>query len=275
MPVKQVFVCHQTEDPLSYNTISHYHRLISAVLSSAKRKRVISFNVAKEQCDAPQAEKKEAKFLTDEQVRVFLNALEAEPDIRIRTALILLLFTGLRRGELCGLSWFDISMSEMTIHIHCTSQVQKDKGVTEVSTKNHTSIRTFKISRYVVDTLKQYNIWWNEHKLYLGSLWSDTKGKLFVQYNGKPLYPTTINYWLNKFLKQHIFRHFSPHSLRHTFCTLELVSGVDYRTLQSMSGHAQASTLVNTYGHVVQHFQEEAAQSLEDTLIPNKDNKIE
>ncbi|MDR3643619.1 MAG: hypothetical protein P4M02_00920, partial [Clostridia bacterium] len=69
---------------------------------TAKRQRLIPFNVAAEQCTAPKVEHKEARFLTDEQARRFIDALAAETDIRVNAALTLLLFTGLRRGELLG-----------------------------------------------------------------------------------------------------------------------------------------------------------------------------
>lgn len=191
-----------------------------------------------------------------------------EQDIRIKTSLALLLFTGLRRGEMLGLEWPDINMDKQTIHVQRASQVQKGIGVTEAPTKNESSMRSVKVSDFVIGLLTEYHVWWNEKRLQYGESWKGEQERLFIQDDGKPLYPDTINYWMDKFLKKHHFEHFTPHSLRHTFCTLELAAGVDYRTLQSMSGHAQASALVNIYGHALESAQNRAADVLAQTLLP-------
>lgn len=271
MPLEKVFEMHKSTAKLTGNTIAHYHRFISAVLMTAKKQRLIPFNVAAEQCSAPKIERKEARYLTDEQARQFLDALNSEPDIRVKTSLTLLLFTGLRRGELLGLSWQDIDFEKQLIHVRRASQVQKGKGVTDAPTKNKSSMRAIKVSTYVIDLLTKYHIWWNERRLQYGSSWQGEKERLFIQDNGCPLYPDTFNFWLNKFLEQNGFEHITPHSLRHTFCTLELAAGVDYKTLQSMSGHAQASTLVNIYSHVIESAQDRAAEALAKTLLPKAD----
>lgn len=269
LPVDKVFEVHQSTACLTGNTIAHYHRFISAVLMTAKKQRLVPFNVAAEQCTAPKVEHKEARFLTDEQARRFLDLLMAESDIRVKTALTLLLFTGLRRGELLGLSWPDIDRGKRVVHVRRASQVQKKVGITEAPTKNESSMRNVKVSGFVLEMLAEYRVWWNEYRLKLGEAWNGEKERLFIKEDGKPLYPDTINYWMNRFLEKHHFKHITPHSLRHTFCTLELAAGVDYRTLQSMSGHAQASTLVNIYGHALESAQSRAADVLEKTLLPS------
>lgn len=275
IPMDRVFEIHTSEKQLTGNTIDHYHRFISAVLATAKKQRLIPFNVASEQTARPKVEHKEARFLSDTEAQRFLEALMSEPDIRVKTALVLLLFSGVRRGELCGLSWPDVDMGKGIVHVRRASQVQKGIGVTEAPTKNASSIRSVTVDEFMVQLLGQYRAWWNSYRLKLGEAWNDEKERLFIQEDGKPLYPSTINYWLNRFLEQHGFRHITPHSLRHTFCTLELAAGVDYKTLQSLTGHAQASTLVNTYSHVLESAQRRAADVLAKTLIPPSEKSIQ
>jgi len=244
-PLDKLFTLKRDEKCLTGNTIAHYHRFISAVLMTAKKQRLVSFNVASEQCTPPKIEHKEAKYLDDNQARQFLGALINTTDIRVKTSLILLLFSGMRCGELLGLSWPDIDFEKKMIHIRRSSQVQKGKGVTEAPTKNKFSVRDVRLSSFVFELLAQYRVWWNEHRLQYGADWKGEKERLFIQDNGLPLYPDTINSWLKKVLERYSLPYITPHSLRHTFCTLELAAGTDYKTLQSLSGHAQASTLVN------------------------------
>jgi integrase len=274
MDLKDAFDVHKSTGSLSEKTIHHHHQLISAVLSKAKRERLVSFNVAKEHATAPKRPHTEAKYLDDKDARLFLEAVEKEEDIRIKAALTLLLFTGVRRGELCGFSWSDFDEEKHSIYVRRAMQYQKGKGIVEVPTKNESSIRRIDIPMYVVKILIKYKKWWNEHRLMYGSAWQGEAERLFIQDNGKPINPETINGWLGRVTEKNNMPHISPHCLRHTFATLQLAAGVDIRTLQARTGHAQASTLINIYSHAIDSAQEAASIALENVLLNSgKENR--
>jgi site-specific recombinase XerD len=142
-------------------------------------------------------------------------------------------------------------------------------GEIEGPTKNPSSVRAIKIPLFVVQTLKEYHAWWTSQQIAFGKGWQGKLQRLFIQENGSPINPDTINYWLEKFLRKHNFPHITPHSLRYTFATLNISNGVDIRTLQSLTGHAQASTLVNTYSHAIKSRQAAACDALEEVLTGN------
>ena len=104
LPVRQVFNVHESTAGLSDKTIRHHHRLISAILGTARMERIISFNVAREHMKAPDVNSKEAKYLDDIQAQKLVSLLLNEEDIRVKTSILLALYSGVRRGELCGLS---------------------------------------------------------------------------------------------------------------------------------------------------------------------------
>ena len=108
---------------------------------------------------------KESAFLDDKQAQEFLAIVLKEEDIRVRASLILLLFTGMRKGELCGLRWSDIIDDTQIIHIKRASQYIVKKGVIEVPTKNRSSVRAAKVPLFVIETLTEYRVWWNSQKL--------------------------------------------------------------------------------------------------------------
>ena len=218
--------------------------------------------------EGPKIPRTEARYLNDEEAKQFLAALMIEPDIRIKTALMLDLFTGARRGELCGLSWPDIDFEGGVIHIRRASQHITGQGVVEVPTKNAGSVRAISVTPFVTDLLTDYRKWWIERRLLYGDAWQGEKERLFIQEDGKPIFPSTINHWLRRFLEKNKLPPISVHSLRHTFITLQMAAGVDIRTLQARSGHAQASTLLNIYSHAIQSAQEKAAQALDRMLLP-------
>jgi len=109
--------------------------------------------------------------------------------------------------------------------------------------------------------------WWLEHRFKCGDKWQGSDW-VFIQDNGKPIAPNTLNFWLNQLIKQNNLEHFTPHSLRHTFSTLQIMSGVNIRTLQARTGHAQASTLTNIYAHAIKTADEMATEALDDMLTP-------
>ena len=65
-----------------------------------------------------------------------------------------------------------------------------------------------------------------------------------------------------------------PHSLRHTFATIQIYSGVSIKTVQARTGHAQASTLYNTYLHQIKSADEAATEAIDNILTPKpKDDR--
>jgi integrase len=272
-PFSSVFTVINDNAKLSQKSIVHYHRLISTILEKAKKERIIPFNVAAEHVNTPKLDRKEAKYMDDVQARRFLSLLSDETDIRVKTALTLALFTGVRRGELCGLSWNDIDTDKRLVHVRRASQYQKGVGIVEVPTKTAGSVRDISVPQYVIDLLKIYKTWWLEQKLFCGKDWKGQLDRLFIQEDGGPINPDTINFWLDRFISKHNLPRITVHGLRHTFATLQITSGVDIRTLQARTGHAQASTLTDIYSHAIASAQEAASNALADVLLPKAGRK--
>ena len=268
VPTKQIFTLQESTSGLSDKTILHHHRVISAILGKAKKERIIPYNVALEHATAPKVIRKEAKYLDDVEAQKLVGLLLQEEDIRVKTAILLSLYSGVRRGELCGLSWKDIDEKNCIIHILRASQYQSNAGIVEVPTKNESSKRAIKMPTFIFEILTQYKKWWMQQRLINGSKWKGEEERLFIQVDGKPINPDTINYWFDKFIEKHALQRFTPHSLRHTFSTLQIMAGVNIRTLQARTGHAQASTLVNIYSHAIKTADELATEALEDMLMP-------
>lgn len=255
-----------TPSELSDSTIHTYYRLIRTILLSAKKSKIVPHSVT-EFMDAPRIAKKEAPFLDDKQARAFLSALMLEPDIRIKTALMIMLVTGVRRGELCGLTWASIDFDNMAINITCQTQYIKGQ-VVETPTKTDSSVRSITVSPFVMTILSEYWAWWNDHRDKCSETWQNEKDRLFVSEDGKPVGSYVIYRWLVKFTERNELPEISPHGLRHTFITLQMAAGVDVRTIQARSGHAQASTLLNVYSHAIQSAQGRAAAAMDNMLLP-------
>ena len=265
---EELFTLYTETTGLSDKSVLHQHRLISSILSKAKRDRLVPYNVAVEYTDAPKVRKKEPPHLDDAQAREMVVQLLNEEDIRIKTALMLLLYSGLRRGELCGLSWPDIEEKSRLIHVMRASQYQEGAGIVEVPTKNEDSVRAVKLPPFMFELLNMYKKWWTMQRLANGDRWKGEKQRLFIREDGSPINPDTINRWLDRFLAKHDFPRITPHGLRHTFATLQIAAGVDLKTLQARGGWAQPDTPMKIYAHAIKSAAEAATEALDNMLTP-------
>jgi integrase len=127
------------KETLSNNTVSHYHRVLNSVLATAVTWQVISENPAK-RVSPPKVERHEALYLDDKRAIRLIKLLDDEP-IQYRVAIVLLLYSGIRRGELCGLEWNDIDFKHNIISIQRESQYLPGMGIFENSPKSEKSER--------------------------------------------------------------------------------------------------------------------------------------
>jgi integrase len=94
--------------------------------------QVIFDNPAK-RVTPPKVQKKEAAYLDDNEALQVAEALLAAP-LKWRTVLMLLMYSGMRRGEACGLVWSDIDFDGNLIHITKANQYLSGKGTFEKDT---------------------------------------------------------------------------------------------------------------------------------------------
>lgn len=205
--------------------------------------------------------------MDDKDTKKFYNALINYPDIRAKTALLLLLMTGLRRGELCGLEWNDIDFENNTITVQRALTVVKGYGVILKQPKTESSIRTMSIPKSVINQLEEYYKWYENNKAKLGDRWINTN-RLFTMENGGRIYPQKINDWLDKVLKSAGMEHKTVHSLRHTNITMQILAGIPLVTVAGRAGHARPSTTSDIYSHFIKSGDQHASEVL-DNMFQN------
>jgi len=249
MEAGELFEITTPKEALSPKTILHHHRLISTILETAVKWQVIYDNPAR-RVEPPKMQKKEAAYLDDKEALLVAEAL-LTVSLKWRTVLMLLMYSGMRRGEACGLLWSDVDFDGNVIHITKANQYIPGMGTFEKSTKTESSNRVIKLPNEMMDLLYEYKSWQFEERLKMGDRWNDS-GKIFTQENGLPIHPDSITAWTKEFREAHSFPHFTPHSLRHTSATLLIMSGVPARAVAARLGHADVSTTNSIYSHTIQ-----------------------
>ncbi len=194
-----------------------------------------------------------------------ISALDNEP-IQYRTMILLLLNTGIRRGELCALSWSDINLDAAILSIRNNAVYVPKQGIKLDTPKTKSSLRSIKLPQPTIPMLKQYRAWQVEQQLNLGDLWHDND-LLFPSWNGELLRPDTLTSWFSSFIRRHSLPPVTIHGLRHTNATLLIAAGTNLRTASGRLGHSQASTTANIYAHAIQSADAAAADALEGILF--------
>jgi integrase len=245
---------------LAPKTILEHHRLVSKILATAVRWQIIEKNVAP-MADPPKVPYREMQFLNETEIQQIITLLNDEP-VQYKTMINLLIFTGIRRGELCGLEWKDIDFDNSTMQIMRSSQYIGNGQIVPKEPKTRSGRRKFVLSDTLIRLLKSYRKFQLESIVRLGDQWVSTD-RLFTTWNGKPIHPDTVTSWFAKFLKRSEIRKVTLHSLRHTNATLMIAEGVDVCTVSNRLGHANTSTTLNIYAHALKSRDSEAAEKLD------------
>lgn len=150
--------------------------------------------------------------------------------------ILLALYTGLRIGEVCALEWEDFS--ENTIHISKTMQrLKNSSGKTEVMIlppKTSSSDRIIPIPMALLPIIEKYR---------------QKSGNILTQPNGKYAEPRLMQNKFAECVKACGLDGAHFHTLRHTFATRCIESGMDVKTLSEILGHSDVKTTLNRYVH--------------------------
>lgn len=205
---------------------------------------------------------KETAALDENGVAQLMDCLNNEP-IKYRAAVMLILYTGLRRGELCGLNWSDVDMTNGIVNVDKELLYTPSRGLYEDTPKTKQSNRAVSIPADMIKLLKEHEREQAAERLRMGDLWKDS-GKLFTSNNGEPLRPDSFTSWFKKFIRRNHLPDIHVHSLRHTSSTLLIANGVNIATVSSRLGHANKTTTLNIYTHAIKSADKQAAEQLQD-----------
>lgn len=200
-------------------------------------------------------------FMNREQVRQYIQCLNEEP-LFYRTMVNLIIFTGLRRGEVVGLQWGDIDLEQRTLQVirNVIRDTKSESGIYIGTPKTEDGARTIALSSYLVGLLKS----WKEEQVTRRGVLLPTA---YVFSNAEdpywPLYPTTVTAWVHDFEVKRALPKVSPHDLRHTAATLALQSGANLKTMQDMLGHADFKTTATYYTGITEETRHETAAAVE------------
>ena len=247
----------------SQNTIKKYIDQLNQAFRYAQNKGYINQNPMfdiikpksnKNKKDVRALEIEEQQMLTDYLLNV---PIQDEPNKNI---FLLQMFMGLRIGEALALQTTDINLHKNIITISKTLTTDKNrKVIMGDTTKTYAGQRQIPIPDSLLDTVKNQMRLAENHKDKL----------LFVDKNNYYLSPRNANTLLQKITKRLGIENISSHSLRHTYGTRCIESGMRAVTVQRLMGHTDISITLNTYTSILNKFKEQELEKVNEYYLNN------
>jgi integrase len=220
---------------LSSNTLKDHINLIKLTLKYAIKNSLIqSFDL---HFKIPKSDKKNRNLLTINEISILYNYLVTNNTTK-NIALMIAISTGIRIGEICALQFSDINFDKNYISITKTCQrINLNDKTTKViitSPKSESSNRKIPISKEILNLLNTIDY---RHDDFIIS------GKQ------NAIEPRSFRNHLNLTLKKLNLKKIKFHELRHSFATILIESGADYKSVSDILGHSNINITINLYVH--------------------------
>jgi integrase len=243
---------------LSAKSLKNLHGILHKALEQAVLCEYIKRNPSTA-CKLPRWKKPDIKPLDDEQIASFLKEIKGNKhEIFYKVDL----FTGLRQGEMLGLTKDCIRGD--TLHIYRQLQLIKGKYVF-CSLKNDKT-RTITPAPAVMNLLNEQLTKQAEMKKKAGSAWDNAEGFVFTDELGKHLARHTIYKGFKRIVDKLDIPTTRFHDMRHSYAVVSMQSGDNVKTVQENMGHHSAAFTLDVYGHFTERMRTESATRMDNYI---------
>ncbi len=228
---------------ISTATAGKNFTILNLIFKSAYLMDMISHNPM-DKVQRPRQNKDEKKTegveaCSAEELTALLDFVGGEP-LKWRVFIMILIYTGMRRGEACGLQWQDIDFDHQTITVRRSLNYLPAKGIFEGTPKSG-KYRTVDAPSDLFDLLRKLR---NEQSKTVLSKWIFTQDG-----TTEPMHPQSPQNYLKSVSAKTGIEHLHPHKLRHSFASLAIQSGADILSVSEILGHADTAITLRIYSH--------------------------
>lgn len=263
--INEIFKCNPTtHKPSAKRTVERYLSAASAVFEYAIENRAVDFNPCR-YVKIPKAAKTSERRALTPQERKWVE----EMPHRAQLPAMLMMYSGLRKGEVTALLWSDINFQNHTITV--SKSYDFKQGRTK-DPKTASGVRIVSVPDKLIAFLK-------EQPKTSVLVVTTNSGRMMTLNAWKSLwesYMLELNYRYGKTTEKRE-RHdprgqimsiepFTMHSLRHTFCTIMYEAGIDVLTAKEQMGHSDVKTTLSIYTHLDKIYKKKSISKLDEYL---------
>lgn len=251
------------ERDYKHGTVRLLHNLFKIAINAAVEEELVTrnrFTKASFTTNRENESDTHNNFLTPVELNTLLAVAKETENITNYSFLLTVAYTGVRRGEACGLQWKNIDFDNNTITIERTRDA---KGSRPPKTKN--SYRTILVDELVMVQLKKYKTWCKQIMLAFGIRFSENSF-VFVSYQtAEPLSDSGTYYMFKRvqesagLLDDEGQPKSTLHGLRHTHATVLLNSGQNVKVIAERLGNTPAM-IYEIYGHVLKELEQQSVE---------------
>ena len=189
--------------------------------------------------------------------------LETTADDRLAPMWRLFAYTGMRRGEVCGLKWRDVDLKAGTISVRRALAVVGNE-LRETTTKRGRA-RVVNLDAETTATLEA----WQKRQVRERDAWPEPwpEGhRVFTLEDGSQLHPDLVPRAFHRLVVAAGVPRIRLHDVRHTHASLQLRAGQPVKVVSERLGHADVAFTMRVYQHVLPGMQQESADSFAATI---------
>jgi integrase len=247
---------------LSPTTARSARTTLRIALADAMRDGLIVRNAAA-LARPPRMIQRPIEYLDPAEIRRLLDAT-ADEDVGPLYAVAA--STGLRQGELLGMSWDDIDLDDASLTVRRSLARDWFGGYTLAEPKSARSRRTIALPTVAMMALRRRRARQAADRLAAGTGWQDRHELVFTDEYGRPLVPSAVTKAFSRALADAGVRHVPFHALRHSYATAALAGGVPLSSISDQLGHSTVAITATYYAAIVPSLKREAAAAIDRAL---------
>jgi integrase len=271
------FINKLSEGDLSESTVKKIYNVVQTAFNTATKEELINKNpfTLLDNGTKPVAKKSVADFWTKDEVKEFFVKYDKSEEPRMKLLYTIAIYTGMRRGEILGLTWKNIDLDNGVIRI---SQTLTPSGIKK-GAKTSTSERSVTVSAHVMSELKKHRVAmiqerWEMMDKYKGTpeivnelrKYYDEEDLVICQPNGKPINVSRFTQNWSSLIQRLGVRKIRFHDLRHTCASLLFSADTHPKVVQELLGHASVKITMDIYSHMLPNMQKQAVETLDRLL---------
>lgn len=237
--------------PSSGSYVNQIHDNITLVFEHAIKEGIL----VKNPCDAanpPKMDTREKRAMKPEQIQELIEGLD--PEVPRECAYLVAITMGLRRGEVCGLSWKDIDFENGIVDVSHSfdglgnlKETKTKAGMRLLPLPEVTREALLRQKAAQAEQFAKTNQWRKPEEGYLEQT---EETPVIATHYGERVTPGSLSRWWSIDRERFGLDGWSFHELRHSYLTLLALNGVHPKVMQELAGHYSSQITMDIYTHV-------------------------